>query len=392
MNQARSIDAWAHKSQSAPAIAAMSKLLRDEPGVLTRSAAWDVNGRLLACPGATVELTDDGHVIRNPRRADRLTKLTKARPGTATRAPLWEASLARALPDPEVRIYVQKLLGYGLQAGNPKRLFPIFIGPTSTGKTTTAEIVQHVLGDHGGPFNLSLFRGKLDEGPRTDVVKALGRRMVFASEASKRWQLHADEINRLTGHDTIQARDLYTRADAAVERRPAFMPILCANHVPTVLGADPATWRRLVAVPWEMTVNQADEDENIGEKIRAQEADGVLDWLLHGWDLYCAFGLEQPHAVVQATMKLRENLTVADAWLVEHTEQDADHRETFSRLWGAYRDYCDDGRIPAEQMGTSRSFTQLLRDRGFKPVKVDGQRGWQGLRLGQSDFAQHAAS
>lgn len=60
-------------------------------------------------------------------------------------------------------------------------------------------------------------------------------------------------------------------------------------------------------------------------------------------------------------MKLRESLTAADAW-------------------------------PAEQIGSTKSFTQLLRDHGFKPVKVDKQRCWKGLSLGQSDFAKHDLS
>ncbi|HEY3689672.1 MAG TPA: phage/plasmid primase, P4 family [Pseudonocardiaceae bacterium] len=383
--EANEIKSWAHVSQCAKLIGAMIKLVRDEPGVLTRSDAWDANPRLLACPDATVELTPDGHVIRRARRADRLTKLTGSRPGTGAPAPLWEAFLARSLPDPEVRLYVQKLVGYGLIAGNPRRLFPIFIGPTSGGKSTFSETVRHALGQYAGPFSLALFRGKMDEGPRTDVLKAIDRRLVFASESSQRWQLHADEVKRLTGNDSVQARDLYAKKDATVERQAAFMPILSCNHPPAILGADPATWRRLVAVPWPVTISETEEDGDLGEKIRTQEADGVLDWLLHGWDLYCAFGLEQPHAVVQETMKLRDSLTIADSWLAGNTEPDESYSVTSVQLWSAYRDYCEGGRIPPEQMGSIKSFTLLLRDRGFTPCKVDQQRGWRGLRLRTSE-------
>lgn len=76
--QAGQAAAWAHRSQSATA--AMTKLVRDEPGVLTRAEQWDADPRLLACPGATVELLDRGHVSRPPRRADRLTRITRTRP------------------------------------------------------------------------------------------------------------------------------------------------------------------------------------------------------------------------------------------------------------------------------------------------------------------------
>ena len=377
-------------AQDGRSIGRMTKLVRDEPGVLTRPEQWDANPRLLACPGATIELTDKGHAWRVPRRADRLTKLTVGRPGTGTKGPNLKKFLRTAQPDHEVRLFVQKLLGYGLVAGNPRRLLVIFLGKTSTGKTTIGEIINHVLGDYAGPFNLSLFRGKMDEGPRSDVIKALGRRMIFASEVSQRWQLHADEVKRLTGGDSVQARDLYVKASATVERRPAFLPILSANHVPTILGADPATRRRLLAVPWENQVDPDQEDPELGERIRTQEADAVLDWLLHGYDLYCKFGLgEPPHAVVQATMKLHDSLTVQDHWLAEHTEQDETYKVTTDDLWAAYREWCADGGIPDDARGNKINFARHLGGLGHKPGWVGRRRGWTGLQLKESEFSGH---
>lgn len=382
----------AHSAEQAKRIGYMTKLVRDEPGVLTRADQWNANKQLIACPGITVELTHTGHTTHKPRRADRITKLTRGRPGTGAKAPLWEAFMRSAQPSHEVRLYVQRLLGYGLISGNPRRLFVIFLGKTSTGKTTVGEIINHVLGNYAGPFNLSLFRGKMDEGPRADVIKALDRRMIFASEVSQRWQLHADEVKRLTGGgDAAQARDLYTKASAIVEQQPEFLPILSANHVPAILGADPATRGRLLAVPWEHQVDPDHQDLELGEKIRTQEADGVFDWLLHGHAQYQRYGLEQPLAVVQATMKLHDSLTVQDHWLAEHTEKDESYAVTSDALWSEFMQWCKDSGIPDEIRGTKIGFTRCLRDHGYIPAKVDGQRGWKGLRLGQSQFADHGS-
>jgi P4 family phage/plasmid primase-like protien len=382
----------ARRAESSKLIGAMTTLVRDEPGVLTRPEQWDANPQLIACPGATIELGLDGHTIREPRRADRLTKLTLGRPGTGGKAPLLEAFLRGRLPDREVRLFVQKLLGYGLITGNPRRLLVIFLGKTSTGKTTVGEIVNHVLGDYAGPFNLSLFRGKMDEGPRSDVIKALGRRMIFASEVSQRWEFHADEVKRLTGGDSVQARDLYVKASATVERRPAFLPILSANHVPTIRGADFATRRRLLAVPFDQQVDPNHEDPELGERIRTQEADGVLDYLLHGYDMYRAVGLgEPPYAVVRATMKLHDSLTVQNHWLAEHTERDESYEVTSDALWGAFMEWCRSSGIPDDARGTKIGFGRTLGDLGYDSVKVDKQRGWKGLRLARSQFADHGS-
>jgi P4 family phage/plasmid primase-like protien len=385
---------WSQASQSAKLIGAMTKLVRDEPGVLTRNEAWDANGRLLACPDATVEITPDGHVVREPRRADRLTKVMRGRPGTCAPrpapAPLWEAYLEDRQPDPDVRAYIQRLVGYGIVEGNPERLFAINIGATSTGKTTFQEVIRHVLGEYAGPFNLSLFRGKTDEGPRQDIVKAMDRRMIFTEEANARWQLHADEVTRLTGNATVQARDLFAKKDAGHERAPAFMPMLACNQPPTIIDANPATWRRLIALPWDVQVSEAEQDGNLREKICAQETDGVLDWLLYGYDMYCALGLKDPPtAIVAATMKLRDELTVRDQWWYSEVESDEDGWTATEELWTAYRKWCTDGGVTDQDRGNKIAFGRWLANRPGIVAKI-GTRTSQSFDQKTHTYRDHA--
>lgn len=392
MKAARAADTWVDKSQGAKGIADMCKLVRDEPGVLTRSDQWDANPRLLACPDVTIELGLDGHASRKPRRADRITRVTRGRPGTGSKGMLWTQFLQKSLPNRQLRHYVQRLLGYGLLGDNSERLLVIFIGGTSTGKTTCGEIVAHVLGEYAGPFSLSLFRGKRDEGPRADLMRSLPRRMIFASEASERWVLHGDEIKRLTGNDKVDARDLYAKAGATAERRPAFMPILSTNSYPTVLGADAATWRRLIAIPWDQQIDPAKQDPHLGHKIRTQETDAVLDWLLHGYNTYCALGTSNPPTeVINATMELRASLTPLDQWLAEETEPDPASKIGTSELWAAYTVWCEHGRVPADQIGTRNAFGRKLETRGYRQIRgTGGARLRCGLQLrGLGDFAQH---
>ncbi len=168
-------------------------------------------------------------------------------------------------------------------------------------------------------------------------------------------------------------------------------------------------------MPWSVTVSQADEDANLGEKIRTQEADGVLDWLLHDYDMCCVLGLEPPHAVNEATMKRRDSLTIRDQWLAEMTAQDDGGEETTDDLWVAYRNWCAHGGVPDQDRGSKIGFGRWLSEHPGLPAKVvrveirgrDGKahpkqlRGWRGRRLlgeledesaGRGGFADHGAA
>lgn len=91
---------------------------------------------------------------------------------TSTPPPLLTKFLETSLPSRQLRLYVQRLFGYGLLGDNSERILPIFIGGTATGKTTCGKIVGHALGEYAGPFLLSLFRGKREDGPRADLMRA----------------------------------------------------------------------------------------------------------------------------------------------------------------------------------------------------------------------------
>lgn len=363
---------FAKQAQSVARVRAATDLARSEPGIATDAAEWDANPALLAVGNGTVELRREGAVLREHRRTDRLTRATTTPYKSDTPGGLWNAFLWRSLPDPDVRHYLHKLVGYSLLGANPERLLIVLIGPTSTGKSTFGETVMHVLGDHAADYNLAMFRGKREEGPRPDLVDALPRRLVFTTEASDRWRLHADEVKRLTGADTVRARTLHSRAFLA--RRPAFTPWLATNSAPIIRGADRALWRRLIVVPWVMAVARDAEDPRLGERIRAEEAPAVLAWAVAGWDAYCREGLgDVPAGCAQAAMNLREDLSLIDKWLAEHTERGPEYAATLEDLWGAYRWWCFDAGISDTERGNKIGFGKALTDRGFAT-------GWSGSR------------
>lgn len=174
-----------------------------------------------------------------------------------------ELFLDTFLPDPLDRRFVFAVLGRTLIACNKTRTFPIIYGGTTSGKSQLIAAVHKVIGSYACAIGASVFRGNLDDKPRPDLVKAMYTRLAYATEASKSWALHADQIKRLTGGDALPYRNLY---DGTVNALPRFTPLIVTNEMPRIPGADTALKRRILVMHFDKTIEVGKEDPKIKQR------------------------------------------------------------------------------------------------------------------------------
>jgi putative DNA primase/helicase len=311
------------------------------------------------------------------RHADYATFSTGVPYSPDAHHPDWEKFLDRVLPDEHTRRWIQTLVGYSLQGGNPERVLVIAKGETTSGKSTFAEALRAALGRYAGPFNLSLFRERQDEGPRADIVGSLARRMLFASEASAEWTLHADSVKRFTGGDPVQARRL--NSNALIERVPAFTPWLVTNSYPQIPGADLALWRRLKAAPFGASIPEAEVD--LGVRVRVLSPEGraaVLAWAVAGWDLYCRDGLGDPSPeAVEMLAEAQDEMSELDLCISQIFVRGPEYAAPAVKLFEAYRNWVmmhgDERRAL-----TMTAFGRALSGKGFSKVRrgEGPERAW----------------
>lgn len=356
---------FASTSASAGKLRAAMELAHSEPGITAGAAEFDADAGTLTVLNGTLLLGDTAS-LREHRREDHSRLLLPVDYDPAATAPQWQRFLDQAIPDEEVRQYVRRLAGYSLLGANPERRLVFIIGPSSTGKTTFLETLGKVLGDYATNFNLTLFRAKQDEGPRPDLVRALPKRFLFASEASGEWSLHADVIKQMTGEDTIKARGLHS--NVFVARVPAFTPWIATNAAPRINAADPALWRRLVVVPFRAVADS--EDVGLRARIVRDEAKGVLRWLVDGWNDYKRLGLDDmPNVMVEETIRLRESLSAVDAWLDDEADRDPAAETKFQDLWDAWFAWQLDSDLPKYERLSKMQLADALTARGFATFK-----------------------
>lgn len=174
-----------------------------------------------------------------------------------------ENYLETFLPDPLDQRFVFAVLGRALIAGNKTRTFPIILGGTTSGKSQLIAAVHKVIGTYACAIGASVFRGNLDDKPRPDLVKAMYTRLAYATEASKSWSLHGDQIKRLTGGDAFPYRNLY---DGTVNAYPRFTPLIVSNEMPRIPGADTALKRRILVMKFDRTLEVGKEDPKVKQR------------------------------------------------------------------------------------------------------------------------------
>lgn len=266
----------ATRTESETARRKMISLATDDERLRINRSDFDREPYDLVTPEGTIDLQSGE--LRPATPADLSTRITRAvyRPEILADPPApVKEYLTTFIPEGDSRIdLIFKVLGAQLVGGNPHRLFVIIKGGTTTGKSQLVDTINHALGDYTKTAPASVFRGNLDDKPRPDLIDIVRRRIGFFSEASKAWELHGDRVKALTGDRETTARAM--RSDDYIDLLIDFTPVLVTNTMPKVVGADPATKRRMLVIEFNHTPQH--EDQSVRERF-VNDLD-VQTWVL----------------------------------------------------------------------------------------------------------------
>lgn len=364
----------AMRAASAGGHRAIIELAGTEPGIALAPAQLDGDPYLLNTASGVVDLRTGELGPHDP--AQHLTKVTTAGYDPAATAPTFERFLTRVQPDPEMRAFLARLLGYSLLGVVNEHVLPIFYGSGANGKSTLLDAVLGALGDYAGTADPGLLIERGDVHP-TGLADLHGRRLVIGHETDKGRRLAEGTVKRLTGGDRIKARRM--REDFW-EFDPSHLLIMLTNHKPTVQGDDEGIWRRLRVVPFAVEIPEDERDGTLGERLAA-ERDGILAWMLAGLADYRAHGLDAPGAVAEATASYRAESDLLGTFLAEHCITGPHFHVYATELFEAWRAYCADENRDA---GSQTSFGKTLTERGFERGR-SGRKLYRGLALTADD-------
>jgi putative DNA primase/helicase len=374
------------RAQSAGALSAMVKLARGIAGVIVRHEDLDADAEILNVKNGTVDLRTGELRPHDP--PDLCTKQCPVVYDPDATAPLWEQCLERWQPDAEVREYLQREIGAGA-CGKQTETLSVHHGLGGNGKSKFFEAAGRVTGDYSAGPHKSLLVNTRHEQHATVIATLFRIRLAVAHETGQRDSLSESQVKNLTGNDRLRARRM--REDEW-SFDPSHTLIMVTNVLPRIEGTDEGIWRRVRLIPWDETIPVAERDEELGAKLRAEDA-GILRWIVEGSRRYLADGhLGAPEKVVARTAAFRGDQDTVARFIKEAgLVFDPNSRVASSKIIELHQDWCVDAGVAKHDIGSEwRRLTAELRNRGAKGGgRTKSVRYWTGVTIaGETEESQ----
>ncbi len=372
--RAAALTKHARRSESQRAQRDMLASTESEPGIAIRASAFDTDPLLVNVDNGTLDLHTGR--LRLHDRNDRISKLAPVAYHSDATAPTWHGFLERILPsDPELLAFMQRAAGYVLAGENPEQVLLIFYGRGANGKSTLVEALRRVMGDYAATAPPQAFTDSRDGSvSRMAALASLaGARLVTLAETREGQGLDEAMVKSVTGGEPVNCCFKY---GPWFEYQPLFTPWLSTNHRPRIRGTDDGIWRRLLLVPFTVSIPKQEQDHELGAKLWRERA-GILAWMVEGYRQWCEQGLNPPASVRLATNDYRGEEDTVGQFVAECCERDPDARTDNGVIFAAYREWCEG--IGLRPYGAQK-FKPRLEAMGFGQ-KRGAQRYWPGLRL-----------
>jgi putative DNA primase/helicase len=258
-----------------------------------------------------------------------------------------------------------------------EQALPFLYGEGANGKSTFLNALHAVMGDYAytAPDDLLVAKRSRSVADKSAVAGLQGRRFVTTAEVDDGARMAEGLVKQLTGERTLSAKFLYQDHFTFQNVSKVW---LVANHKPVVRGTDHAIWRRILLVPFEVTIPPDEQVDDLDETL-LEERDGILRWLVDGCLAWQREGLNPPAAVRAATEIYREESNPLHDWYEENVEDDVDESEPFADLWLDYKRYAGARKLASL---SKRKLGDYLTARGHESAPGTGGKATRrGLKL-----------
>ena len=193
---------------------------------------------------------------------------------TAAMCPRWVAFLKEVLEDDDERIaLIQQWFGYCLTPDTSQQRFVVIVGEGANGKSVMLDVLAALL----GPDNVSHVRVELFA-QRFQLTMTLGKLANISYDTGEIDESAEATIKEFTGGDRMY---FDRKGVPGVTASPTARLILATNHDPRFADRSIGIWRRMIVIPFRVTIEQDRQDPDLASKLKA-ELPGIFNWAVEG--------------------------------------------------------------------------------------------------------------
>ncbi len=313
---------------------------------------------LLNTLNGTIEITKDSQTVRAFKREDFLTYQLPFEYDENATCPMFQKYLDRVLPEKELQNLVSEFFGYVFTKNLKMEKAMLLYGSGANGKSVLFDVVNAVLGEENiSNFSLS---NLLEEHNRALIANKL---LNYGSEidAAKT----KDEFKSLVSCEPIQARLKY--GQSFIMKNYAKLAFNC-NELPSDFTHQHAYFRRLLIVPFRVTIPEIEQDNTLANKIIKNELAGVFNWIVDGLKRLLKVEKFTKSAIVKQTLETYKKESDSVAMFIDENGYKSNSKNfiLLKELYGKYREDCfRDGTKALKKL----NFKKRLESLGF-PVDV----------------------
>ena len=150
---------------------------------------------------------------------------------------------------------------------------------------------------------------------------------------------------------------------------------MVTNHKPRVSGDDPALWRRIRVVPFDVVIDEP--DTTLPDRL-ALELPRALAWTVDGYREYELRGLAAPDGVTKRTKEYQTASDHVGRFLEERTISSPHAYVRAREFFTAWSAWC---RATGEDAGTEVTFSEAMARHGMEQKRRSSGMVYVGIGL-----------
>lgn len=359
---------------SASKLRAMLELAKSDPLMAVHQRDFDCDPWLLGVPNGVVDLRTGTLVPPNPDQ--RIMRQAGVPFDASAQCPRWLRFLEDVQPEPEVRAFLQRAVGYTLTGLTVEEKIFFLWGGGANGKSVFATVLALLMGDYHVTIGASAL-AKNRNGSNTEADRAIARlpgaRLALANETAQGSIWDDQKLKELASRDPIAARKLFSEG---FDFMPSHTLWIRGNHLPGAHDAGDGFWRRMIAVPFRVKFPEHSRVPDLDRQLFDTEKTGILAWAVKGCLAWQRQGLGVPSVLLADIAAYRHETDLLGQWIEECLVRDPQGRVTAAEAYQSFGGFCKDQGVTAP---SQRQFSTQLAERNIETSKAaKGARVYRG--------------